>query len=235
MNRLQTDTRHILMPTTVSLTLFVVLTILGTVLGFVVRGDRLMPGDIAILEAIQDVDLPGLGALVSLSNLVFSTGGALLLAAIVIGLALYLQRAWFAVQMILVVMLRLLGQVLKPIFDSPRPGIEYQPDPSIVPDSLGYPSGHAYTATILACMLAVLALGLDIPRWARWSIPVGAVVCATFALFSRVYVGAHWPSDTIGGVLFGVATFALMQLIVQLALARGTSPAQEPHSRPSVG
>lgn len=223
------------MPAPVSLAVMLVLATFGAILGVVVRGDRSMWGDVAILEAVQRTSVPGLDSLVRISNAAFSTEGALVLAAIVIGIALVLRHAWFAWQMAIVIVLRLAGQVLKPIFDSPRPGIEYQPDPSLVSDSLGYPSGHAYTATIFACMLTLFALGLDIPRWARWAISAGSIAAAVIALFSRIHIGAHWPSDTFGGVFFGVATFALMQLIVLLVVTRSSSTASTQARSPYPG
>ena len=214
MSRLAADHRASLPPRAASWWLLLVPAILGVAIGVAVRGDRHLWGDIAVLEAIQRIDWPGVHDLVTLSNLAFSTGGAILLGLIFAGVAWMLRRRDLIVQLGVVIVLRLASQVLKPVFDSPRPGIDYQPDPSLVSSTLGYPSGHAYTATVIASMLIVAVAVLDLPRGVRWATSVLAALITLVALVSRIHIGAHWPSDTLGGVLFGVATIGLMQLIV---------------------
>lgn len=214
MSRLAVEHRASLPRRAVSWWLLVVPAVLGTVIGVLVRGDQHLWGDVAILEAIQRLDWPGVHGLVTLSNLAFSTGGAVLLGLLFICAAWLVRRRVLIVQLAVVIVLRLAGQALKPIFDSPRPGVEYQPDPDLVSSTLGYPSGHAYTATIVASMLIVAVAVLDLPRGVRWATSIVAALITLVALVSRIHIGAHWPSDTLGGVLFGIATVALMQLIV---------------------
>lgn len=67
-----------------------------------------------------------------------------------------------------------------------------------------FPSGH--TCASFAAALVYYKMG---PR--KWGIP--AVVLASLIAFSRLYVGVHYPSDVIGGLLIGVfAAWAALKL-----------------------
>jgi undecaprenyl-diphosphatase len=75
-----------------------------------------------------------------------------------------------------------------------------------------YPSGHS--------MLAPIVFGLGIIVWsAPWVSPAlrraALALAALLALgigFSRVYVGVHYPSDVVGGLLLGTAWSGLSLL-----------------------
>jgi membrane-associated phospholipid phosphatase len=72
-------------------------------------------------------------------------------------------------------------------------------------DSYGYPSGHAARAAALAGAL----IWVFVP--VRWRLPAaaaGAVIGGLAMGYARVSLGVHFPSDTIGGMLLGVAWLA---------------------------
>ncbi len=65
-----------------------------------------------------------------------------------------------------------------------------------------FPSGHSATAFVLACVLSEYAKQDLIPPYAR-TVQILLVVMAGLIAWSRVVVGAHWPTDVILGGIWG--------------------------------
>lgn len=132
--------------------------------------------------------------------LVFNTLGGGLIAAFVvpIGVAVLLllwRRRWAAIYFLSVSLAcAIVVRLIKIVVGRPRP-----PEILVSVDPGSFPSGHSANAAIVA-----IALGLILQRWWVWV--AGAAYTAAMML-SRTYLGAHWISDTIGGVLIagGVA------------------------------
>jgi membrane-associated phospholipid phosphatase len=74
-----------------------------------------------------------------------------------------------------------------------------------------FPSGHAAMSVVLYGFLAVL-LAYGSPRPVRRGVAFAALTLVGLIAFSRVYLGAHWLSDVLAGLAFGVAWVALLAI-----------------------
>jgi undecaprenyl-diphosphatase len=127
-----------------------------------------------------------------------------------------------------VVLSELVSQVLKRLADQPRPT-------AVVPglDVHGYPKdpfGNAYPSAHTA-----VTVGLVTAMWPWLSRPqrvVGATLALLVAL-NRLYIGAHWPVDVVGGAAVGLLSGAVCWLVAaRWPLARGERRADVDPGRP---
>lgn len=81
-----------------------------------------------------------------------------------------------------------------------------------------FPSNHAAGAATFWSLTALL-LAASQARAARIGIALAAAAFIAATAFSRVQLGAHWPSDVLGGVLFGLGLTTLFWLATQRARA----------------
>jgi len=141
------------------------------------------------------------GVLARNAALITHLGRWLVLTPLAVAVALFLvfkRRMRAALLLIIVFGGRMLVELQKMVVDRDRPGaspwLEAQ-------QSASFPSGHAANATITLVAIAML-LPL---RQSHRALAVGiALALALQVGWSRVALGAHWPSDVIGGWAFGL-------------------------------
>ncbi len=131
-------------------------------------------------------------------------------------------RAWWAFLTMMVGWMLALG--LKSLVQRARPVVD---DPVSQSGGYSFPSGHATNAAIIATTLVILLWPLLSTAGRRVAIALGVVWVALTCL-DRVFLGVHYPTDVIGGVMLGGGL-----VLASYAGFRGWRPQDPAGSTPS--
>lgn len=183
-------------------------------LGFVVLASfaavvDYFPGDRGLTERIQDLDAPALTNVLDWASRLADTP---LVLAVVFGGALglwLLRRRAEAAWLVAALVVQLLTAIVKLLVDRPRPSGDLV-DVATTPSTSSFPSGHVVTAVLVYGFIFYLA-ALVIPQRAlRYGVQGACLAIGVLTALQRVNAGVHWPSDVLGGLLFGGLLLSLL-------------------------
>jgi membrane protein DedA with SNARE-associated domain/membrane-associated phospholipid phosphatase len=173
----------------------------------VATGEPLVRVDSAIYNMLQSLrSVIADRVMIAITELGSATVLGTLSAAVLLWLAW--RRAWHAAAYWVAAAggASLLALIIKATLHRPRPAAMYSGW-----DAFSFPSGHA---TGSAAVLGFL--GILLARGARpaWQVAIATMVATAVGLvgLSRLYLGAHWFSDVVGGIAFGTAWIALLAI-----------------------
>jgi membrane-associated phospholipid phosphatase len=168
-------------------------------------GQPYFGGDLKVTHAVQSISWPCfepamLGLCKAGDNLIWSS---ILVALACIAVLAF--RAWREAAVLLGVVL--VGQILKisvkDFIDRPRPQQDVVRVLIDAKEIYSFPSGHTVHYTVFFGFLWFLTFALVNDRKLRWpllAIWAGLILGVGLA---RIYLGAHWVSDVLGGYLLG--------------------------------
>jgi undecaprenyl-diphosphatase len=165
----------------------------------------ILPGDLVVTQAIQNINLPGFEFLM---RGVSSIGIPIIIgigaSAIFASLRHYLEIAFVGGSTGLSYLLTL---VIKELVHRPRP-VSSLVDIYETVGGFSFPSGHVMLSVALYGSLLYFAWKVLKPLGWRITILILLGLLLVSVGISRIYLGAHWLSDVVGAYLFGVTVLA---------------------------
>jgi undecaprenyl-diphosphatase len=178
------------------------------VLEDVINGDPLVLADGAIYNALQEVRTPaGDAIMVGITELGDTRVVVAVTAVVFLWLLWKRARRTAVFWLVAVAGASALNTVIKVTLHRARPDELLYSGWS----AFSFPSGHSTTNMVLYGFLAFL-IARELRPALQLPVALGAAALIFLIAFSRLYLGAHWFSDVVGGAAFGSAWLILLGL-----------------------
>ena len=183
------------------------------VLAYLASVNSFLPGDLSTTRWVQSFQSARMDALMTGVSVLGNPISVAIQVAVIAGTFLLTGRRKAALLVLLIPAIILTNDGLQWVIGRPRPS------PTMVvqlieTNSGSFPSGHVVWATALVVCLLLLVKAKQ-QRYLRLAFWTLLVAFALLTGLSRIYLGAHWLSDVIGGYGFGalsaVGLFTLCQ------------------------
>ena len=127
--------------------------------------------------------------------------------ALVFLLGRYKKEALFVV---LTLASGIVSSLVKMLVNRPRPSADIV---RVIEETRqqSFPSGHTQFYVVFFGFLVVLMYTLkDLPGWLRLCVALFCLLLIFIVPFSRVYLGAHWFTDVVGGFMLGLICLSVL-------------------------
>jgi len=184
--------------------------VVGALTAIVLVHPYLSP-DASIERDLQGINLNPLTVVFPFFTWVGGPGGIYMEAAVVLLVFFLNRRAW--VLAIAVLAGGIWYEILVHLVNRPRPTDLQVLRVTEHPGAASFPSGHLIFITLSVTALMLCLGNRYLPGWAK---PIGWLLVAAIVItegLDRIYVGAHWPTDVLAGVLISAAWVSLLMSV----------------------
>ena len=185
------------------------------------------PGDVWLTRQLQAIDFPAFTRALDTTEDVAQFPGYLI--AVLLAAVLFVAWGGFrpATALLAVPLVPVIVPALKAVIARPRPDSALIDVVFPQPHSMSFPSGHAFTAVFVYGLIFALAAAYIPVRWLRIATQATCAWVIVLTCIERVYVGHHWPSDVLGGILLGALVLSSV-LAIERRSASATKAAELP-------
>jgi undecaprenyl-diphosphatase len=159
-------------------------------------------GDLRMTEWAQD--LPAFHTIARAFRWGMGTEGVIVVGVVVASALTLAKRTTEAIALLAALLvLRVMQPLIKDVVDRARPS-ENLVDRRAGFSSESFPSGHMMSAAVLCGMVAVITWTLPWPRGMKVAVTAVLALAVVLNGTASVYMGVHWPSDVLGGMLWAL-------------------------------
>ena len=203
--------------------LAVVAVVLVVVLAGLVSNDVTDGLDLAIIRAVRASALVAPLAILRQVTELGSTTAMMVLAIVLLLSELVARCPWSGITGAATIGLASLGNELaKGLIARARPDLI---QPIVVERGYSFPSGHAALSMVGYGVAALLVARSGAPRGVKVAAAFAAGCLVALIGISRVYLGAHFPTDVLAGWLAGGAVVLILAWLSPASKARVGAPA----------
>lgn len=180
----------------------------GSIAEAVMQGREITRTDLAIAQWFHANATTALTGAVLVFTHMHSAPGLLMLSALfALFLAKTKQQYWLLTLALTVPGGMLLNFALKHFFERARPTFD---EPLLSLTTYSFPSGHAAGSTVFYGVLTAYLVCMSQSWWLRVVISLSAVIMVALVALSRMYLGVHYLSDVLAGIVEGIGWLALV-------------------------
>ena len=171
-----------------------------------------LPGDLSAIRIIQHLSMPFLDDLMRWISL-FGTDFFVVVSISVTAMVFVIwKRKKEALVLALILIPEGMVLVLKEMIGRPRPTEDLVRVIEIAGTG-SFPSGHTFHMLVMMGLLIIFSLEVITNRWLMRGIIAIFSSLILLTAISRLYLGAHWPSDILGSMLFAIPTLLFLHWI----------------------
>ena len=187
----------------------VILAVMAIAISLYAHLTPLFPGDLYLILHLQSFGNPALTTVMVWTSYLFTDLPAALIV-IITGLIVGWRFGKLEGTLIWIGgFISLFADAFKLVINRPRPSSDQVLIIGVNHGS-GFPSGHTFFATLFLGLLAYLLFTHLKPKYLKIISLVILILLMLLVGTSRIYLGAHWPSDVLGAYILGAFFLSIL-------------------------